>query len=38
MEKMKGKEMILKAARKKQLFRYKGTPVRQSADFSAETV
>lgn len=29
---------ILKAAREKQLFMYKGTPIKLSADFSAETL
>ena len=38
MSKLKGKKRILKAAREKQQITYKGTPRRQSADFSAETV
>ena len=38
MSKVKDKERILKAARKKQLVIYKGIPVRLSADFSAETL
>ena len=37
--KIKDKEKILKAAReKKQIGAYKGTPIRLSADFSAETL
>ena len=36
MGKIKVKERILKAAREKQLVMYKGTPIRLSADFSAE--
>ena len=36
MAKIKEKERILKAAREKQLVMNKGTPIRQSADFSAE--
>lgn len=36
MSKIKEKERILKAAREKQLVKYKGTPIRLSADFSAE--
>ena len=32
--KIKDKERILKAARGKQLLTYKGTPIRQLADFS----
>ena len=32
------KERILKAAREKQQITYKGTPIRLSADFSAETL
>ena len=32
------KERILKAAREKQQITYKGTPIRISADFSAETL
>ena len=38
MAKVKDKERILKAAREKQSINYKGTPVRLSADFSAETL
>ena len=34
----KVKEQILKAAREKQQITYKGTPIRLSADFSAETL
>ena len=34
----KVKERILKATRKKQLVTYKRTPIRRSADFSAETL
>ena len=34
----KVKERILKAAREKQSINYKGTPIRLSADFSAETL
>ena len=34
----KGKERILKAARKKQRVYHKGTPIRLSADFSTETL
>ena len=34
----KVKERILKAAREKQSVNYKGTPVKLSADFSAETL
>ena len=34
--KIKGKERTLKARREKQQVMYKGTPVRLSADFSAE--
>ena len=37
MQKVKDKERILKAARKKQLFVCKGAPIRLSADFSTET-
>ena len=37
MAKSKVKERLLKAAREKQLLTYKGTPIRQSADLSAET-
>ena len=36
--KIKDKEKILKAAREKKQITYKGTPIRLSADFSAETV
>ena len=36
--KVKGKEKILKAAREKQLFICKGTPMRLSAGFLAETL
>ena len=36
--KMKDKEKILKAAREKKQVTYKGTPIRLSADFSAETL
>ena len=36
--KVKDKERILKAAREKQRISYKGTPLRLSADFSAETL
>ena len=35
---MKDKEKILKAAREKKQVAYKGTPIRLSADFSAETL
>ena len=38
MTKNKDKERILKAAREKQLVMYKGTPIRLSVDFSAETL
>ena len=38
MAKVKDKERILKAAREKQSVNYKGTPIRLSADFSAETL
>ena len=37
MTKIKDKERILKAAREKQQITYKGTPIRLSADLSAET-
>ena len=37
MPKVKDKERILKAARKKQLVTYKGVSIRLSADFSKET-
>ena len=36
MAKVKDKEKILRAARKKQSVNYKGTPIRWSADFPAE--
>ena len=36
--KVKDKERILKAARKKQRVTYKGVPIRPSADFSKETL
>ena len=36
MSKIKDKEKIVKAARKKQLAACKGTPLRLSTDFSAE--
>ena len=36
--KIKDKEKILKATRAKQQITYKGTPIRLSADFSAETL
>ena len=35
--KIKDKEKLLKAAREKRQITYKGTPMRLSADFSAET-
>ena len=38
MAKIKDKERVLKAARGKQLVTHKGTPIRLSADFSAETL
>ena len=38
LSKIKYKEKILKAARKKQQITYKGIPVRLTADFSAETL
>ena len=38
MTKVKNKERILKAAREKQRVTYKGVPIRQSADFSKETL
>ena len=38
MPKVKDKESILKAVREKQLATYKGTPIRLSAVFSAETL
>ena len=37
MPKVKGKERILRAARKKQKVTYKGIPIRLSAEFSKET-
>ena len=36
--KIKDKERILKAARKKETITYKGVPIRLSADFSRETL
>ena len=36
--KIKHKEKLLKAAREKQQITYKGTPIRSTADFSAETL
>ena len=36
--KIKDKDRILKAARKKQQVTYKGTPIRLSSDFIAETL
>ena len=38
MAKIKDKEKLLKAAREKQKITYKGTPIRLTADFSAETL
>ena len=38
MTKIKAKEKTLKAAREKEQITYKGTPIRLSADFSAETL
>ena len=38
MAKIKDKEKILKAARKEKQTTYKGTLIRLSADFSAETL
>ena len=35
---MKDKERILKASREKETVTYKGVPIRQSADFSKETL
>ena len=35
---VKDKEIILKAAREKQLVTYRGVPIRPSADFSKETL
>ena len=37
MAKIKDKEKIIKATREKQQGMYRGTPIRLSADFSAET-
>ena len=36
--KIKDTEKLLKAAREKQQITYKGTPIRSTADFSAETI
>ena len=36
--KIKDKEKLLKATREKQQVTYKGTPIRLTADFSAETL
>ena len=36
--KIKDKERILKAARKKETVTYKGVPIRLSADFSEQTL
>ena len=36
--KIKDKERILKAARKKETVTYKGVPIKLSADFSKETL
>ena len=38
MAKIKDKEKILKAARENQVITSKGTPIRRSGDFSAETL
>ena len=38
MPKVKDKKIILKAAREKWLFRYKGAPITLSADFSIEEI
>ena len=38
MPKVKEKERMLKAAREKKLFTYRGVPIRLSADFSKETL
>ena len=38
MAKIKDKEKLLKAAREKQQITYKGTSIRLTADFSAETL
>ena len=36
--KIKDREKLLKATREKQQMTYKGTPIRSTADFSAETL
>ena len=38
MTKIKDKEKLLKATREKRQITYKGTPIRLTADFSAETL
>ena len=38
LSKIKNKEKLLKAAREKRQITYKGTPIRLTADFSAETL
>ena len=38
MSKVQDKEILLKAAREKQLVPYSGVPIRLSADFSKETL
>ena len=38
MPKIKDKERLLKAAREKQRFTYKGVPIKLSVDFSKETL
>ena len=38
MAKVKNKERVLKTVREKQQITYKGTPIRLSADFLAETL
>ena len=38
LSKIKGKEIILKAAREKETVTYKGVPIRLSADFSKQTL
>ena len=38
MTKVKDKERILKVSRQKEIFTYKGVPIRLSADFSKETL
>ena len=38
LSKIKYREKMLKAAREKQQITYKGTPIRLTADFSAETL